>query len=486
MSDASGAFAEAYVTHVTASLAQFAAQEVDFVDWTGLTAGLEPHEIFELWEDVPRAPKRRQRKAPIDYKTSLFYQLYVADMMQIMEQNKPIFRLRFRVPIDAFHDLCDDVEKEIGLGIYFQRWKNEPLSQPAIPVELLVLAALRMLGSNATLDQMFEATFISANTIRAFFLEFCRWGSEVLYDRYVKAPTAEEELRENARVYGLGGHPGCIGSADGVHISMLNYVFADYNRLKNGKESYPTLSFLVFVNHTGRVMHVSNYYYGTFNDKTLCNNDPFMARLRSDPLFTNFKYRLIDKDGVWQEFKGAYVIGDGGLIDARFVMCPLLIASQADEIAWNNMLTSLRKDVECFFGRMKRRFWMLWIGVRSRNYERVEQAFRLACALMNWLHEIDGLGDDWTAFNKYKEEINSDLEHGEPLTEADLDVFKPVVVGMPEPDDDPVGPPEHDEFEALVQQVRNESSSLLRNALIEHYAEAHSRGWVGWPKRVRA
>ena len=233
------------------------------------------------------------------------------------------------------------------------------------------------------------------------------------------------------------------------------------------------------------MLNVSNYYYGTFNDKTLCNNDQFMERLRTDPLFTNFKYRLINKDGVWKEFKGAYVIGDGRLIDARFVMCPLLIASEADELAWNNMLTSLRKDVECFFGRLKRRFWILWIGVRSRIYARVEQAFRLACALMNWLHEIDGLGDDWTAFNQYKEEINDDLIDAAALTEADLVIFKPGSASQPEPDVDPEGPPELDNFEALVQQVRSESVTLLRNSLIEHSAEARSRGWVGWPKRVR-
>lgn len=175
---------------------------------------------------------------------------WTLDKLQIIIQNKPIFRLRFRVPIVAFHDLHDHVKQEIARGQCFQRWKHKPLSQPAIPLQLLVLASLRLLGSNATLDQMFEAMFISANTIRAFFIEFCRWGSEVFFKRHVVAPTTEEELRENARVYSLGGHPGCIGSADSVHIPLLNYIFSDYNRLKNGKESYPTLSFLVFVNHT--------------------------------------------------------------------------------------------------------------------------------------------------------------------------------------------------------------------------------------------
>jgi hypothetical protein len=141
------------------------------IDWESMMTsfGQSPN-------DAPQqaAKRSRHRAPPPDYKLSLFYQLYVTDSMNIMKEERPLFRYRFRVPIRAYYELLHDVEDQIRIkSEYFKRWQHAPLSQPKIPLELLVLGSLRMLGSSATLDQISEVTFVSKDTVDAFFREFC-------------------------------------------------------------------------------------------------------------------------------------------------------------------------------------------------------------------------------------------------------------------------------------------------------------------------
>ena len=429
-----------------------------------------------------QAAKRSRQRGPVpEYEICPFYQLYVTDTKHMMRNDSPLFRYRFRLPTKAYYELLQDVKDEIRIkSEYFKRWQHAPLSQPEIPLELLVLGALRMLGSNTTLDQISEVTYISKDTMNAFFREFCRWGSEVFYKRHVRAPSTREELDEIVKVYTLGGFAGCCGSIDATHVKLLNYIQADYNLLK-GKENYPSLAFMVAVTHTGRVMHVGKAFYGALNDKTMAGNDAFIDRLRRDELFTNYPFKLIDQQGKWHQYHGAYLLSDGGILNERCFMPPLSITTQPDEIEWLKQHNGLRKDVECYFGRAKRRFRMLWYGIRFRDYGLVEMCFRFVCALMNWLHDIDGLGDDCSAFNIYKEEINQDLVNVEP---PEVDEEEEKKANEPEPDD-PQGPPASNDLDVRMEAAAAKTMYGFRKKLIAHYAVGRAEGWVGWPKRRR-
>ena len=186
---------------------------------------------------------------------SLFEQLYLDDILGIMALEKPIFRLRFRVPICFFYDLVERVRTAMSRD-FFARWKNRPLSQPALPVKILVLAGLRMMGMGSMLDQLSEVTLISKDTINVFYKEFLRWGATDYFQLWVRPPNKIEEAKKVARVFGLGGQPGCVASVDVTHIKLENFVKADRHMLV-GKEGYPSLAFLTAVTHSGRFQHVS-------------------------------------------------------------------------------------------------------------------------------------------------------------------------------------------------------------------------------------
>ena len=66
----------------------------------------------------------------------------------------------------------------------------------------------------------------------------------------------------------------------------------------------------------------------------------------------------------------------------------------SSETEWSGLLESLRKDVECLFGILKKRFMILKHSVRFHDIETISDVFRTCCILHNMLLEHDEY-DDW-------------------------------------------------------------------------------------------
>lgn len=64
-------------------------------------------------------------------------------------------------------------------------------------------------------------------------------------------------------------------------------------------------------------------------------------------------------------------------------------------MAWGKHAESVRKDVECAFGRLKGRFRCLKIPARFESQETVADQFRACVCLHNMCHDWDGLGARW-------------------------------------------------------------------------------------------
>lgn len=56
-------------------------------------------------------------------------------------------------------------------------------------------------------------------------------------------------------------------------------------------------------------------------------------------------------------------------------------------------LESVRKDVECFFGRVKGRFRILKLPLLFRSQGDIDNMFFTCCILHKMLHSFDGLGE---------------------------------------------------------------------------------------------
>ena len=345
--------------------------------------------------------KRKQRSSPEytpeDRVKSLFYQSYILPSLQEgitfdrsirNEFSKPEkkFRRRFRVPFAVFEEICQSMEEE---GFYSQgRCRN---GWPRVPLELLVLGSLRVLAAGCSFDMVEEWTNVSFVTHRNFFNNvFTKWGKG-LAKTLIRFPANEAEMRHVVGLFERVGHPGCVGSVDCVHI-VWDKCPAGFLSACKGKEKLPTLAFEVVVSHTKKILSVSQFFAGATNDKTIARFDDAIKKVRGkDELMRNLKWNAVDRKGEKTEQMGGYFVCDGGYHAWKELICPYKNQMEGCvEAKWSKNLESVRKDVECTFGILKKRFLFLKNPIQHHFPEGIEDAFVRCCCLHNLLHDWDG------------------------------------------------------------------------------------------------
>ena len=187
-----------------------------------------------------------------------------------------------------------------------------------------------------------------------------------------------------------------------------------------GKEHKPTLAFQVVVSHTRRFMHVSNYFYGTWNDKQITVNDTYPMDVFGCELFRDLRYVLYTKDGLPITYQGAWLAVDGGYQKAACFINPMHNRFAFPEVVFSEWLESVRKDVECAFGILKIRFRLLRNPVVYQDAETISNALKTACMLHNMLLEYDGLNDiNWENIDPdddvIEEEVDQAIDEQVPL-----------------------------------------------------------------------
>lgn len=152
------------------------------------------------------------------------------------------FRRRFRVPYALFKDIVGMAKEEQ----WMPQKEADACGRKAVPLEMKVLAVLRVLGRGVCFDEVAEILTCSEEILRVFFHDFVKKFVTKCYDRYVKPPLSRDEIRKAMDEYTMVGLPGCIGSTDCVHIHWDNCPAQKLNLYK-GKNGYPTLSYEVSV-----------------------------------------------------------------------------------------------------------------------------------------------------------------------------------------------------------------------------------------------
>ena len=396
-----------------------------YVDWilfgghVVTLASREQHHGQEPWaaEHSPRQKKRRVSNNTYTHSDRIGSPFYVNYLGPGAEEGSSLrneqtnkakkFRRRFRVPYSMFESICSDIRE---MGLY--RDGTDASGNPVIPLKLLVLACLRHMGSGCPFDLLMELTCIHEETIRRFFHnKFCIWGVRAA-DESIRLSKHEEELLHVMGLYKKLGLPGCVGSIDCVHIVWEKCRAGLHNQCK-GKEDHPTLVFEVVASHTKRILSVSQYFWGATNDKTIARYDAAVGKLRSkqsNNFLSNVKWISHDRSGTLRQSVGAYFICDGGYHDWECLVPPFKHqVLGTDECEWSKHVESMRKDVECVFGILKKRFLLLKHPVRLHDPQQIQNAFVTCCVVHNLLLDYDGY-DDWELRDRNWEN-DQDVEH---------------------------------------------------------------------------
>jgi hypothetical protein len=327
---------------------------------------------------IPRSIGNRK-----DPKQSNWWQTYWVDPTERFihgtDYQLKRFRHRFRISkpsLIKLVDYCHQWMPDIG--------KPDCIGREGAPIELLIMGSLAILGRVASFEVLEDVTFISSSTHRRFFEKFCETCSQKLFNLYVIPPQNAEQLLEASLPFANCGLPGAFCSIDGVRVRMWNCA---YNLKHNnvGKEGYPCRVFQASVGSNGKFYSCTKGFNGNQNDMAVTNEDRFIDKIRTDDLFTGFKWKYVDRNRQIHEEQGAWALVDGGYPNLKVLQCPPGLPKSEEEFLFRRVIESLRKDIERAFGVLKQRFLMLKTGFTTQSFQVMDDIFLTCVALHNFV-----------------------------------------------------------------------------------------------------
>ena len=320
-----------------------------------------------------------------------WYQKFLSHAIQEIVQDPEsrdgkTFRTLFRVPWKVF---CDLVDETVSRG-WYDPDRCDALGRRCGDIRILIMGALYVLGQGVTQKVVESNSYLSENTHRVFFISWC----QQMHSAKLEFISFPESLQDIARVlagYARFGHPGAIGSMDGVHLAW-NACPSDLTALCTGVHGYPSLLFQVVCDSQKYIQFVGGADYGSWNDKTAVKYSACLKRLQTGLLLT-YKWYTMLPDGSVKEFMGVYFVVDGGYLQLPLLICAHPNPRSRDEKAMASKHGATRKDIEDVFGILKKRFRFVKNPCDLPSLEQVECAFVTCCILHNILLEHDGYRD---------------------------------------------------------------------------------------------
>ena len=160
------------------------------------------------------------------------------------------------------------------------------------------------------------------------------------------------------------------------------------------------------------------------SDKTIVKLDPNFAPLKSPP-FCEMRWQYVTSpDGNVADGVGLYVLVDGGYYPSKYMIAPRPHSADVRVTRWSDRLESVRKDVECFFGVLRKRFCILCDNFRYPDLEILVATFKTCCWIHNEIffmcgppneHDLQDVGDkSWE--DDVLEDVRVNNNNNIPLT----------------------------------------------------------------------
>ena len=422
-----------------------------------------------------------------NFRDSLWWANYVILPEEMLsERQKKNFRNRFRFPYSEWKKLVNKMnEHEI-----FARWKRGNTNcagQSCNPIEILTLGVLKKLGRECSFDDLEEITFISEKTHRTFFKSFIKYGSTVLFDEYVISPETKEDAGNHIQEFIVAGYPGAVGSTDATHVVIKKCRYQIRQAHLGHKMNKTARTYNMTVNHRRQILATTNGHPCTWNDKTLINFDEFISGMHDGSVLDDLEFELLERcEGNLikkRKYRGGWVLCDNGYLPWSVTMPPSKYSHSIAEIRWSQWLESMRKDVECTFGILKKRFTILDKGIDIKNLEEADQVVLTCCSLHNLLLKIDerdGAWEDGVAMNNSStnfalNRLNSANNSDEVTSDDDADE---------ESSDDNQMISDYEYASESVTVVRQMHQSIFKSKLVEHFDILFHQNKIVWPKNV--
>ena len=92
------------------------------------------------------------------------------------------------------------------------------------------------------------------------------------------------------------------------------------------------------------------------------------------------------------------MIVNGGYLRWKVLQCGIRDHSDPDYVEWRRRLESVRKDIECYFGRLKQRFKILKIPNLIKKKEKIDNMMFTLVAIQNMLLDYSIANEEMTSW----------------------------------------------------------------------------------------
>ena len=234
----------------------------------------------------------------------------------------------------------------------------------------------------------------------------------------------------------------------------------------------------------GFIMGVSGSFFGSVNDKTIVKFEKEILQVRFKQLFTLYSYNIYTRDGV-KVIQGCYLLCDNGYLNWVILQCPSTTVTSLPLYNWSKRLESVRKDIECVFGRLKIRYSILKNRIRLHFKSVIDDVFRVCCILHNMLLLHDGWdtyiddSNNWLHYNDLQDEdIDNLLLHNNVTTRKNNNVITDVVEDSVI--EAQVGTVVFDGGNCGNETINTRSRDELRQLLVTHFEIAYEKKEIEW------
>jgi hypothetical protein len=367
------------------------------------------------------------------------------------------FRAKFRIPYTMFAEILE-ATRNSGM---FPDDKVKKSGQKPHPLAMKLMGTLRRLALGIPIKGLEDMCGISEAVMIKFIHKWEPWFIEHYHGEWVKMPEGDE-LDKAQGMFEKCGLAGFVTSMDVVHVKYDRCPWGQ-RAIHTGKEGYPTLGFQFHCGHNRRIYwHSPEGFPGARNDKTIVKFDDFQHALKSNPIYSERDYEVLVADGEREIRKGVHSLCDGGYHKWITAICGAKHAEEPDLKAFSGLCESVRKDVECLFGILKKRFRILGVASLAHDADNINDVVKVCSVLHNMLLVHDGLaaaGDEDTDWKQ--------VDEGEARSfGVNLGELNTFVVGS------------HAAYNDVDQVEVDEGWDNKRRGLVRHYALALRAGEV--------
>ena len=104
-----------------------------------------------------------------------------------------------------------------------------------------------------------------------------------------------EALKKVMDIYSKIELPGCVGSIDATHLKWAKCP-KSLSNFCNGKEAFPTIAYQAVVDHSRKMLHITQGMYGSTNDITITKYDEFCRDVRCGKGFKDVEFSITDEN----------------------------------------------------------------------------------------------------------------------------------------------------------------------------------------------